>query len=132
MAKKDEEKTAFHTDKGIFSYTKMPFGLKNARATYQRLVDNIFEGQMGRNLEAYMDDMVITRKRELEMIKDVEETLMTLKKTIEAEEAFQAIKKLIEELPTLIAPKKVEELIVYISAAKKAVIVVLLVERDGR
>ncbi|GJQ95495.1 reverse transcriptase domain-containing protein [Tanacetum coccineum] len=51
MTKKDEEKTAFHTDEGVFCYTKMPFGLKNARATYQRLVDTIFEGQMERNLE---------------------------------------------------------------------------------
>nr|GEV99027.1 reverse transcriptase domain-containing protein [Tanacetum cinerariifolium] len=79
MAKKDEEKTSFHTDEGVFCYTKMPFGLKNARATYQRLVDTIFEGQMGRNLEAYMDDMVIKSKTELEMIKYVEETLLTLK-----------------------------------------------------
>ncbi|GJT25585.1 reverse transcriptase domain-containing protein [Tanacetum coccineum] len=80
MAKKDEEKTAFHTDEGVFCYTKMPFGLKNARATYQRLVDTIFEGQMGRNLEAYVDDMVIKSKTESKMIKDVEETLLTLKK----------------------------------------------------
>ncbi|GJX62495.1 reverse transcriptase domain-containing protein [Tanacetum coccineum] len=58
----------------------MPFGLKNAGATYQRLVDTIFEGQMGRNLEAYMDDMVIKSKTELEMIKDIDETLLTLKK----------------------------------------------------
>ncbi|GJX49773.1 reverse transcriptase domain-containing protein [Tanacetum coccineum] len=58
----------------------MPFGLKNARATYQRLVDTIFEGQIGRNLEAYVDDMVIKSKRKPEMIKDVEETLLTLKK----------------------------------------------------
>ncbi|GJZ10959.1 reverse transcriptase domain-containing protein [Tanacetum coccineum] len=106
MAKKDEEKTAFHTDEGVFSYTKMPFGLINLRATYQRLVDTIFEGQMGRNLEAYVDDMVIKSKTELEMIKDVEETLLTLKK---AEEAFQAMKKLIAKLPTLTAPKKEEE-----------------------
>ncbi|GKD04080.1 hypothetical protein Tco_1179054, partial [Tanacetum coccineum] len=52
----------------------------NVRATYQRLVDTIFEGQMGRNLEAYVDDMVIKRKTQPEMIKDVEETLLTLKK----------------------------------------------------
>ncbi|GJX44360.1 reverse transcriptase domain-containing protein [Tanacetum coccineum] len=58
----------------------MPFGIKNARATYQRLVDTIFEGKMGRNLEAYVDDMIIKSKTELEMIKEVEETLMTLKK----------------------------------------------------
>ncbi|GJS24352.1 reverse transcriptase domain-containing protein [Tanacetum coccineum] len=49
----------------------MPFGLKNARATYQRLVDTIFEGKIGRNLEAYVDDMIIKSKTELEMIKDV-------------------------------------------------------------
>ncbi|GKE90776.1 reverse transcriptase domain-containing protein, partial [Tanacetum coccineum] len=52
MAKKDEEKTAFHTNEGVFCYTKMPFGLKFFKATYQRLVDTIFEGEMGRNLEA--------------------------------------------------------------------------------
>ncbi|GKF57404.1 reverse transcriptase domain-containing protein [Tanacetum coccineum] len=78
MAKKDEEKMAFHTDEGVFCYIKIPFGLKNARVTYQRLVDTIFEGQMGRNLEAYVDDMVIKSKTEPEMIKDVEETLLTL------------------------------------------------------
>ncbi|GJZ53434.1 reverse transcriptase domain-containing protein [Tanacetum coccineum] len=94
-----------------------------------RLVDTIFEGQIGRNLEAYVDDMVIKSTTELEMIKDVEETLLTLKK---AEEAFQAMKKLIAELPTLTAPKKEEELMVYLSAANEAVSVVLLVERNGR
>nr|GEX95801.1 hypothetical protein [Tanacetum cinerariifolium] len=62
MSKKYKEKTAFHTDEGIFCYTKMPFGLKNVGATYQRLVDIIFEGQICRNLEAYMDDMVIKSK----------------------------------------------------------------------
>ncbi|GJW19172.1 reverse transcriptase domain-containing protein [Tanacetum coccineum] len=58
----------------------MPFGLKNTGAAYQRLVGTIFEGKMGRNLEAYVDDMVIKSKTELEMIKNIEETLLTLKK----------------------------------------------------
>nr|GEZ80671.1 reverse transcriptase domain-containing protein [Tanacetum cinerariifolium] len=80
MTKKDEEKTTFHTDEGIFCYTKTPFGLKNARETYQRLIDTIFEGQMGRNLEAYVDDMVIKSKIEPKMIKDIEETLLILKR----------------------------------------------------
>ncbi|GJU08004.1 hypothetical protein Tco_1124434 [Tanacetum coccineum] len=43
MAKEDEEKMAFHTNQRVFCYTKMPFGLKNAGATYQRLVDKAFE-----------------------------------------------------------------------------------------
>ncbi|GJV37103.1 reverse transcriptase domain-containing protein [Tanacetum coccineum] len=52
MAKEDEEKTAFITNQGIFCYSKMSFGLKNAGATYQRLVDKAFQRQIGRNLEA--------------------------------------------------------------------------------
>ncbi|GJU82296.1 reverse transcriptase domain-containing protein [Tanacetum coccineum] len=44
MAEEDEEKTAFITNQGIFCYTKMPFGLRNAGATYQRLVDKTFHG----------------------------------------------------------------------------------------
>nr|GEV69179.1 reverse transcriptase domain-containing protein [Tanacetum cinerariifolium] len=51
MAKEDEEKTAFITNQGIFCYSKMPFGLKNAGATYQRLVDKAFQKQIGPNLE---------------------------------------------------------------------------------
>ncbi|GKA12870.1 reverse transcriptase domain-containing protein [Tanacetum coccineum] len=49
-------------------------------ATYQRLVDTIFKGQIGRNLEAYVDDMVIKSKTESDLIKDIEETLLALKK----------------------------------------------------
>ncbi|GJV59971.1 reverse transcriptase domain-containing protein [Tanacetum coccineum] len=59
MAKEDEEKTAFITSQGIFCYTKMPFGLRNAGATYQRLVDKAFYKQIDRNLEVYVDDLVI-------------------------------------------------------------------------
>ncbi|GKC74451.1 reverse transcriptase domain-containing protein, partial [Tanacetum coccineum] len=58
----------------------MPFGLKNVGETYQRLVDIIFEGQMGRNLEEYVDDIVIKIKTEPEMIKDIKETPLILKK----------------------------------------------------
>ncbi|GJT86671.1 reverse transcriptase domain-containing protein [Tanacetum coccineum] len=59
MTKKDKEKTDFHTEEGVFGYTKMPFGLKNAGATYQRRVDSAFKEQIWVNLEAYVDDIVI-------------------------------------------------------------------------
>ncbi|GKF00543.1 reverse transcriptase domain-containing protein [Tanacetum coccineum] len=52
----------------------MPFGLKNARATYQRLVDKVFSHQIGRNLKAYVDDMVIKSTSEEEMLRDIQET----------------------------------------------------------
>ncbi|GJW58579.1 reverse transcriptase domain-containing protein [Tanacetum coccineum] len=52
----------------------MPFGLKNAGATYQRLVDKVFSHQIERNLEAYVDDMVIKSTSVKEMLKDIQET----------------------------------------------------------
>ncbi|KAI3798231.1 hypothetical protein L1987_33502 [Smallanthus sonchifolius] len=57
MAREDQDKTAFYTDAGIFCYTKMPFGLKNAGATYQMFMDSLFKDQIGRNLEVYVDDL---------------------------------------------------------------------------
>ncbi|GJV01426.1 reverse transcriptase domain-containing protein [Tanacetum coccineum] len=74
MAKEDEEKTAFITSQGIFCYSKMPFGLKNAGSTYQRLVDKAFQRQIGRNLEVYVDDLVIKSRTEEEIIRDITET----------------------------------------------------------
>nr|GEU96549.1 reverse transcriptase domain-containing protein [Tanacetum cinerariifolium] len=74
----DEEKTAFHTGQGVYCYTKMPFGLKNARATYQRLMDKAFESQMGRNIEVYVDDLVVKIHTEAKMVRDIEETFQTL------------------------------------------------------
>ncbi|GKA00633.1 reverse transcriptase domain-containing protein [Tanacetum coccineum] len=79
MAKEDEEKTTFITSQGIFCYTKMPFGLRNAGATYQRLVDKAFHKQVGRNLEVYVDDLVIKSRTEEEIVRDIEETFKTLR-----------------------------------------------------
>ncbi|GJU27868.1 reverse transcriptase domain-containing protein [Tanacetum coccineum] len=59
MAESDEEKTTFHIRQCVYCYTKMPFGLKNAGATYQRLVDKAFDSQVCRNMEVYVDDLVI-------------------------------------------------------------------------
>ncbi|GJT35051.1 reverse transcriptase domain-containing protein [Tanacetum coccineum] len=77
MAKEDEEKTAFIISQGIFCYTKMSFGLRNAGATYQRLVDKAFHKQIGRNLEVYVDDLVIKNRTEGEIVRDIEETFKT-------------------------------------------------------
>nr|GEV82068.1 reverse transcriptase domain-containing protein [Tanacetum cinerariifolium] len=80
LAAADEEKTAFHTQQGVYCYTKMPFGLKNAGAMYQRLMDKAFESQMERNIEVYVDDLVIKSHTEAEMVRDIEETFQTLRK----------------------------------------------------
>nr|GEV07517.1 reverse transcriptase domain-containing protein [Tanacetum cinerariifolium] len=74
MAEQDEEKTVFHTSHEVYCNTKIPFGLKNAGATYQRLVDNAFDRKIGRNLEIYVDDLVIKSHTETELPWDIEET----------------------------------------------------------
>ena len=80
MAKEDQEKTAFITSQGLYYYKVMPFGLKNARATYQRLVNKMFGQQIGRNMEVYVDDMLVKSKEELTHLDDLKETFATLKK----------------------------------------------------
>lgn len=59
MAESDQEKTSFTTDRGLYCHTVMPFGLKNVGATYQRLVNKMFQTQIGRNMEVYVDDMLV-------------------------------------------------------------------------
>ncbi|XP_076889518.1 uncharacterized protein LOC143540300 [Bidens hawaiensis] len=58
----------------------MTFGLKNAGATYQRLMDNPFHDQIGKNLEVYMDDLVIKSVEEDQMLRDIEDVFSTLRK----------------------------------------------------
>nr|GEU42541.1 reverse transcriptase domain-containing protein [Tanacetum cinerariifolium] len=78
MAQDNEENTAFYTDQGTYCYTKMPFGHKNVRVTYQRLVDTTFQSQIERNLEEYVDDMVIKSNDEKVMIEDITKTFNNL------------------------------------------------------
>ncbi|KAK0601176.1 hypothetical protein LWI29_021919 [Acer saccharum] len=78
MHKPDEEKTAFTTDQGLYCYTVMPFGLKNAGATYQRLVNKMFARQIGRNMEVYVDDMLTKSITADKHIDDLRETFDVL------------------------------------------------------
>ncbi|GKB39454.1 reverse transcriptase domain-containing protein [Tanacetum coccineum] len=137
MAELDEEKTAFHTPHGVYCYTKMPFGLKNAGATYQRLVDKAFEKQVGRNLEVYVDDLVIKSHTEAELLRDIEETfrIKPCPEKIEAvlqlpsPRTIKEVQSLNGKLAGLNRPK--EELIMYLSASQGAVGAVLMTERDS-
>ena len=79
MAKEDQEKTAFITSQGLYCYKVMPFGLKNTGATYQRLVNKMFSKKIDRNMEVYVDDMLVKSKEELAHLDDLKETFATLK-----------------------------------------------------
>ncbi|XP_059664113.1 uncharacterized protein LOC132309870 [Cornus florida] len=59
MYTSDREKMAFITDRGLYYYKIMPFGLKNAGARYQRLVNAMLKHQIGRNIEVYVEDMLM-------------------------------------------------------------------------
>ncbi|XP_077249357.1 uncharacterized protein LOC143888847 [Tasmannia lanceolata] len=79
MHEPDIPKTAFITDQGVYCYIVMSFGLKNARATYQRLVNKLFRKQIGRNVKVYVDDMLVKSLEAREHISDLQETFDTLR-----------------------------------------------------
>jgi hypothetical protein len=78
LKKEDEEKTSFITPYGVFCYQVMPFGLKNTGATYQRMMQNYVGSQIGHNIKVYVDDMVITTRKEESLISDLAETFDNL------------------------------------------------------
>ena len=61
MYEPDEEHTSFIIDRGLYCYKAKPFGLKNAGATYQRLVNIMFKDLIGKTMEVYVDDMLKSR-----------------------------------------------------------------------
>ena len=79
MAEEDQEKTAFITSQELYCYRIMPFSLKNTRTTYQRLVNQMFSKQIGKNVEVYVDDMLVKSKKEENHLDDLKETFNTLR-----------------------------------------------------
>ena len=80
MYPEDQEKTAFITDMGVYCYTMMPFGLKNAGVTYQRMMSQVFKEQIGRILEVYIDDMIVKTPEDKDPVADLHETFQQLRR----------------------------------------------------
>ena len=64
--------TVFITERGLYCYKVMPFGLKNAKATYQKLINRMFSKFIGKKFEAYIDDMIIKSKKSKDHVEDME------------------------------------------------------------
>ena len=79
MKEEDQEKTSFITSQRLFCYKVMPFGLKNVGATYQRLMNKMFAHQLKRNVQVYVDDMLVKSVRENDHLNDLQETFDTLR-----------------------------------------------------
>ena len=80
LALDDQENTAFVTSIRNYHYKVMPFGLKNARSTYQRMMTRMFESQLGKNIEIYIDDMVVKSKMITEHLGDLRVIFKILRK----------------------------------------------------
>jgi len=75
----NQEKTAFRAPNGNYHYQVIPFGLKNARSTYQRMVTQMFESQIGRNMRVYIDDMVVKSRQVEKHLADLGEIFSVLR-----------------------------------------------------
>ncbi|KAJ0951779.1 putative nucleotidyltransferase, Ribonuclease H [Helianthus annuus] len=80
MEPSDQEDTTFMTPTGLYCYIAMPFGLRNAGATYQRLVNMMFKDQIGQTMEVYIDDMVVKSIKAEDHLRDLEEAFDILDK----------------------------------------------------
>ena len=80
MKEEDEEHTSFITPYGVFCYRTMPFGLKNAGATYQRMMQACLKEKIRRNVQVYVDDIVIKTYKAATLLDDLRETFAALNK----------------------------------------------------
>ena len=80
LALDDKEKTVFVTPTRNYYYKVMPFGLKNAGSTYQKMMTRMFEPQLGKNVKVYIDDMVVKSKVESEHVNDLGSIFEVLRK----------------------------------------------------
>ncbi|KAL0396523.1 UNVERIFIED_CONTAM: Transposon Tf2-12 polyprotein [Sesamum calycinum] len=80
MALKDEEPTVFRTPKGIYCYKVMPLGLKNAGAMYRKAMQKIFDDILHKNVEYYVDDLVVKSKMRQDYLQDLRKVFERLRR----------------------------------------------------
>ena len=80
LALEDQEKTVFVTPIGNYHYKVMHFLLKNEESTYQRMMTRMFEPQLSKNVEVYIDDMVVKSKLEFEHVNDLRNIFAILRR----------------------------------------------------
>jgi hypothetical protein len=79
MKESDQLVTSFITPFGMYCYTTMPFGLRNAGATYQRCMNHVFGEHIGRTVEAYVDDIIVKTRKASDLLSDLETTFECLR-----------------------------------------------------
>jgi hypothetical protein len=79
MKESDQLATSFITPFGMYCYTTMPCGLRNAGATYQRCMNHVFGEHIGRTVEAYVDNIIVKTKKASDLLSDLETTFKCLR-----------------------------------------------------
>ncbi|KAL6333875.1 hypothetical protein AAG906_039285 [Vitis piasezkii] len=135
MAPEDMEKTSFITEWGTYCYRVMPFGLKNARATYQRAATTLFHDMMHKDVEVYVDDMIVkSRDRAITRYRRFIARLIDICKPIfrllrknqpivwneDCQRAFEKIKECLLSPPVLMPPTLGSPLLLYLSVSDMA------------
>ncbi|XP_056689354.1 uncharacterized protein [Spinacia oleracea] len=124
----DQEKTAFITERGTYCYKVIPFGLRNAGATNQRLVNRMFKRQLGNTMEVYIDDMLVKSKKASDHIRKNEKFIWTE----QHEAALQQLKQYLSEPPLLSKPMEKKELQLYLAVTESTISDVLVREEDDK
>ncbi|KAK1687026.1 hypothetical protein QYE76_047874 [Lolium multiflorum] len=160
MKESDQEATSFITPFGTYCYVTMPFGLKNAGATYQCTMQRCLKDQIGRNIHAYVDDIAVMTRKGSDLISDLTETFENLrrykmmlnplnrlgekalplykllKKTDKfvwdeaADAALQGLKDILTSPPILAAPGESEPMLLYLAATNRVISLIIVVERQ--
>lgn len=79
LAPEDRPKTSFITHRAVYAYRVLPMGLMNAGATYQKAMNKIFSSQIGRNVEVYVDDVIVKSQQKEAHLADLGETFESLR-----------------------------------------------------
>jgi hypothetical protein len=111
MEKEDKEKTSFITPFGTFCFFRMPKGLKNASPTLTRMIGEVFKPQNGRNIQAYVDDLIVKSDEMSNHISDLAKTFANMRRVglkLNQEKCVFGVTKG-KSLGCLILAKKIEE-----------------------
>jgi hypothetical protein len=111
MAKEDAEETSFITPFGTFCFVRMPECLKNANATFTRMTGEVFKSQIGRNIQAYIDDLIVKSGERANHISDLAETFANMRRAclkLNLEKCVFGVTKG-KILGCLISAKRIEE-----------------------
>ncbi|XP_015945018.1 uncharacterized protein LOC107470143 [Arachis duranensis] len=113
----------------------MPFGLKNAGATYQRLVNKVFTVHIGKLMEVYVDDMLVKTQNEESLLADLTKVFDTIRKhemrLNPAKCTFADFKKFLGQPPILTRPQEGEERILYLAVGSQAIVSALVREDES-